>query len=63
MKLLTDKTVLANPFDQFDQWFKEAKRCKDLPQPQALCLSTLDLQGYRMGSHNEVIAGRSLKVL
>jgi uncharacterized protein len=24
---------------------------------------TLDLQGYRTGSHNEVIVGRSLRVL
>jgi uncharacterized protein len=24
---------------------------------------TLDLQGYRMGSHNEVIVGKSLRVL
>jgi uncharacterized protein len=47
---------LAAAFDARDAIVEAAKRF-------GFAYTTLDLQGYRMGSHNEVIAGRSLRVV
>jgi pyridinium-3,5-biscarboxylic acid mononucleotide sulfurtransferase len=47
---------LAAAFDARDAIIEAAKRF-------GFAYTTLDLQGYRMGSHNEVIAGRSLRVV
>ena len=34
----------SNPFIQFDEWFKEAQQA-ELPEPNAMVLSTVDTQG------------------
>ncbi len=47
---------LARAFDVRDAIVEAGKRF-------GFAYVTLDLQGYRMGSHNEVIAGRSLRVV
>jgi uncharacterized protein len=47
---------LATAFDARDAIVEAARRF-------GFAYTTLDLQGYRMGSHNEVIAGKSLRVL
>ncbi len=47
---------LAAAFEARDAIVEAAKRF-------GFAYTTLDLQGYRMGSHNEVIAGRSLRVV
>src|SRR5262249_31358828 len=38
-----------NPVQQFVAWFEEAKRRKDIRLPEAVCLSTIDLQGFPDG--------------
>jgi pyridinium-3,5-biscarboxylic acid mononucleotide sulfurtransferase len=47
---------LAAAFDARDEIIEASKRF-------GFAYTTLDLQGYRMGSHNEVITGRSLRVV
>jgi pyridinium-3,5-biscarboxylic acid mononucleotide sulfurtransferase len=47
---------LASAFDVRDAIVDAAKRF-------GFAYTTLDLQGYRMGSHNEVITGKSLRVV
>jgi pyridinium-3,5-biscarboxylic acid mononucleotide sulfurtransferase len=47
---------LASAFDARDAIVDAAKRF-------GFAYTTLDLQGYRMGSHNEVITGKSLRVV
>lgn len=39
----------ANPIDQFSQWLKEAHRAKTIPDATAMCLSTVDTDGYPDG--------------
>jgi uncharacterized protein len=47
---------LARAFDARDAIVEAGKRF-------AFAYVTLDLQGYRTGSHNEVIVGKSLRVV
>jgi len=47
---------LAAAFDARDAIVLAAKRF-------GFAYTTLDLQGYRMGSHNEVIVGKSLRLV
>jgi uncharacterized protein len=47
---------LARAFDMRDAMVEAGKRF-------GFAYVTLDLQGYRMGSHNEVIVGRGLRVI
>lgn len=51
-----EKSELAAAFEQRDAIVEAGKRAGFL-------YVTLDLEGYRVGSHNAVIAGRSLRVL
>ena len=41
---LDEETVLPNPIDQFQYWFNEALKA-ELPEPNAMVLSTVDLNG------------------
>lgn len=43
-KLLDEKTVLSNPFDQFTEWFKEALN-DNVTEPNAMTLATSSKQG------------------
>jgi len=36
--------LAANPFDQFEQWFEQAKEC-EVDEPNAMCLATVDSEG------------------
>jgi uncharacterized protein len=47
---------LARAFDVRDEVVEAAKRF-------GFAYTTLDLQGYRMGSHNEVLTGKSLRIV
>lgn len=38
-----------NPFEQFSIWFEEAKKHPLIRLPEAVCLSTLDLNGFPDG--------------
>lgn len=38
--------LLADPIAQFSAWFAEAKACKDIEQANAMCVSTIGLDGY-----------------
>ena len=37
---------ISNPFDLFDQWFKEALDCPDIKDATAMTLSTVDEHGH-----------------
>jgi uncharacterized protein len=50
------KDELANAFEVRDEIVRAGKKF-------GFAYVTLDLQGYRMGSHNEVIVGKSLRVV
>lgn len=41
---LSEDSVLANPFEQFDAWFHEAVESQ-VPEPNAMSISTVDAQG------------------
>lgn len=41
---LTEAELLANPFSQFEKWFREAESC-ELEEPNAMCLATADPEG------------------
>jgi uncharacterized protein len=49
--------------DELARAFEERDRIVEAGKRFGFAYVTLDLQGYRMGSHNEVIAGRSLRVV
>jgi uncharacterized protein len=49
--------------DELPRAFDERDRIVDAGKRFGFAYVTLDLQGYRTGSHNEVIAGRTLRVL
>lgn len=36
--------LLLSPFEQFEQWFREAEKC-DIEEPNAMCLATADTNG------------------
>jgi len=40
------KRLLQNPLAQFVRWFEEAKRDVRITLPEAMCLSTIDSDGY-----------------
>ena len=42
---LQDLTSPSDPFVQFQAWFKEAKECSDLREPNAMCLATCSKDG------------------
>ena len=41
--------MTKDPFVQFAQWFDKAKRCKAIEDATAMCLSTLDADGFPDG--------------
>lgn len=41
--------LLPDPIAQFAAWFEEARRCPSIEQPDAVCLSTVDPQGFPDG--------------
>jgi len=41
--------MMKNPVDQFAQWFDKARRCKAIEDATAMCLSTLDADGFPDG--------------
>jgi len=49
MKFLQEKDLNPDPFLQFAGWFRAAKRNRILEQPDAMCLSTLSLDGFPAG--------------
>ena len=46
MSILNKKDLNANPYCQFDMWFEEAKACGKINIPEAMCLATVDEEGY-----------------
>jgi len=44
--VLMKRHLAADPIAQFERWFSFAKRSKKVLDPTAVCLSTLDAQGY-----------------
>ena len=36
--------LLADPFEQFEQWFQQAQKC-EVDEPNAMCLATVDADG------------------
>src|SRR5689334_14038826 len=36
----------ADPIEQFSRWFDEANACKAIEQANAMCLSTIDPEGF-----------------
>ncbi len=45
MQPLNEKTVLKNPFKQFEFWFEEAKQVLERDNPDSACLSTVNANG------------------
>jgi pyridoxamine 5'-phosphate oxidase len=43
------KNFSEDPIAQFSRWFKEAETCQALEQANAMCLSTMDLDGFPDG--------------
>lgn len=43
------KNFSPDPIEQFGRWFNEAKACPAILQANAMCLSTIDLNGYPDG--------------
>src|SRR5579864_9474514 len=41
--------LLADPIAQFSAWFEEAKRSRAVEQANAMCLSTIDTDGFPDG--------------
>ena len=35
-----DQLVSKEPIGQFSSWFEEVKKCKDVQEPNAVCLAT-----------------------
>ncbi len=46
---LTELDLAPEPMAQFARWFERAQRCFWLQFPDAMCLSTIDLEGYPEG--------------
>jgi pyridoxamine 5'-phosphate oxidase len=42
-------TLRADPIEQFDRWFEEARECKTIEDATAACLSTMTPNGYPDG--------------
>ena len=40
--LIEDQILRKEPFNLFDSWFKEASICKDILEPNAISLATVD---------------------
>jgi len=40
----SESDLLESPFEQFEQWFREAEKCA-LQEPNAMCLATADANG------------------
>ncbi len=55
-RIEVDTSELARAFEMRETIVQAGKRC-------GFRYVTLDLQGYRTGSHNEVLSGRSLRVI
>jgi len=39
-------TSKSDPIQQFIQWYKDAKKCKSIAHPDAMCLATADENGF-----------------
>ena len=46
-KIFTEEQLVSrtNPLLQFQEWFKEAQKCDQIPEPNAMCLSTCTKDG------------------
>ncbi len=49
MKPLMEKNLPSDPLALFVRWFAEAGKCKKILQPDAMCVSTLSLDGFPAG--------------
>lgn len=45
-KHLTEVKLHRNPTQQFAMWLKEAMRCRAIEYPEAMCLATIDSNGF-----------------
>jgi pyridoxamine 5'-phosphate oxidase len=43
---LRRRDLSTDPFDQFSKWFAAARKCRRIALPEALCLSTIDAEGF-----------------
>jgi pyridoxamine 5'-phosphate oxidase len=49
MKPLERRDLAPDPIEQFNVWFREVRRSKRIPVPEALCLSTVGKNGEPEG--------------
>lgn len=46
MQELTEQHLLQDPFRQFAKWYEEACHNSEILLPSAMCLATIDMQGF-----------------